>query len=42
MAYRQLAGEGSVMVRIVVSVAVLWRTVSLLVRVVLWLGLGLV
>ena len=40
MAYRQPAGEGSVMV--VVSVAVLWRTVSLLVRVVLWLGLWLV
>ena len=42
MAYRQPAGEGSVMVMVVVSVAVLWRTVSLLVRVVLWLGLGLV
>ena len=42
MAYRQPAGEGSVMVMVVVSVAVLWRTVSLLVRVVLWLGLWLV
>ena len=42
MAYRQLAGEGSVMVRVRVNVAVLWRTVSLLVRVVLWLGLWLV
>ena len=30
------------MVMVVVSVAVLWRTVSLLVKVVLWLGLGLV
>ena len=30
------------MVMVVVSVAVLWRTVSLLVRVVLWLGLWLV
>ena len=39
MAYRQPAGEGSVMVMVVVSVAVLWRTVSLLVRVVLWLWL---
>ena len=42
MAYRQLAGEGSVMVMVVFSVAVLWRTVSLLVRVVLWLWLWLV
>ena len=42
MAYRQPAGEGSVMVMVRVSVTVLWRTVSLLVKVVLWLGLGLV
>ena len=42
MAYHQPAGEGSVMVMVRVSVAVLWRTVSLLVRVVLWLGLWLV
>ena len=42
MAYRQPAGEGSVMVRVRVSVAVLECTVSLLVRVVLWLGLWLV
>ena len=42
MAYRQPAGEGSVIVIVRVSVVVLWPTVSLLVRVVLWLGLGLV